>query len=27
MVADIDEYGVMPTMRRALGDDVRELVS
>ncbi|MGA8332220.1 MAG: mannitol dehydrogenase family protein, partial [Mycobacterium sp.] len=27
MVADIDEYGVMPTLRRALGDDVRELVS
>jgi mannitol 2-dehydrogenase len=27
MVADIDEYGVIPTLRRALGDDARELVS
>jgi mannitol 2-dehydrogenase len=27
IVADIDEYGVIPTLRRALGDDVRELVS
>lgn len=27
MVNEIDEYGVMPTLRRALGDDARELVS
>jgi mannitol 2-dehydrogenase len=27
MVADIDDYGVMPTLRRALGDEVRKLVS
>jgi len=27
MVADIDKYGVIPTLRRALGDEARELVS
>jgi mannitol 2-dehydrogenase len=27
MISDIDEQGVIPTMRRALRDDVRELVS
>jgi mannitol 2-dehydrogenase len=27
MIADIDEHGVIPTLRRALGDDARELAS
>lgn len=27
MVADIDQRGVIPTLRRALRDDVKELVS
>jgi mannitol 2-dehydrogenase len=27
MIADIDERGVLPTLRRALRDDARELVS
>jgi mannitol 2-dehydrogenase len=27
MIADIDEYGVIPTLRRVLRDDARELVS
>ena len=27
MIADIDEHGVIPTLRRALRDDARELVS
>jgi mannitol 2-dehydrogenase len=27
MIADIDERGVLPTMRQALRDDARELVS
>jgi mannitol 2-dehydrogenase len=27
MIADIDEYGVIPTLRRALRDEARELVS
>jgi mannitol 2-dehydrogenase len=27
MIADIDEHGVLPTLRRALRDAARELVS
>jgi mannitol 2-dehydrogenase len=27
MIANIDEHGVLPTLRRALQDDARELVS
>jgi mannitol 2-dehydrogenase len=27
MIADIDEHGVIPTLRQALRDDMRELVS
>jgi mannitol 2-dehydrogenase len=27
MIANIDEHGVLPTLRRALRDDARELVS
>jgi mannitol 2-dehydrogenase len=27
MIADIDQHGVIPTLRRALRDDARELVS
>jgi mannitol 2-dehydrogenase len=27
MIADIDDHGVIPTLRRALRDDAQELVS